>query len=73
MRSARPSLCCAQLSNGGGRREQSADSGAAFIKIFSPYEIFTSELALQGGDPYGLASEAALHRAFALSSDPASR
>jgi len=49
---------------------------AAFHKIFSAYDVLISEPTLQRGDPYGLASEAALHsapfRRFALSPDPAS-
>jgi hypothetical protein len=49
---------------------------AVFIRIFAAHDVLTSVPALQGGDPYGLASQAALHsvpfRLFALSPDPAS-
>ena len=41
---------------------------AAFIKKFAAHDVLTSVPALQGGDPYGLAGEAALHSAaFAVS------
>jgi hypothetical protein len=41
---------------------------AAFIKIFASYDVLTSEMPLQSGDPCGLANEAALHSAaFAVS------
>jgi hypothetical protein len=41
---------------------------AAFIKIFAAHDVLTSVPALQGGDPYGLASPFAKASDFAKAS-----
>jgi hypothetical protein len=68
---------CAHLSEAGRQCEMERRLNAVFIKIFAAHDVLTSVPALQGCDPYGLASEGTLHscriRRFALSPDRASR
>ena len=62
------SPCCAHLSEAGRHCEMERRLNAVFIRIFAAHDVLTSVPALQGGNPYGLASEAALHSASFVSS-----